>query len=126
MSYVYINLFNKGVHAEVNPDEAIVRLQEQFPEAVVLPGDQLARSARRAEQLDQTNPANQTVVKKRWWDARNAGPAYAFYSPSGTGPRIEGVTKRYQAAVHSDAAFPEAARSRIVPFLRPLRPEAAA
>jgi hypothetical protein len=29
MSYVYINLFNKGSQAELNPDEPIVRLQER-------------------------------------------------------------------------------------------------
>jgi len=124
MSYVYIKLFNSGSHAELNPDKAIIRLQEQFPAAVVLPGDQLAVSAHRAEQhLDQSNPANQAVMKKLWWDVRHAGPAYAFYIPTETGLRIEGVIKRYQADFHSEVAFPAALHSRIVGFLRSLIPE---
>jgi len=123
MSYIYINLFNQRDRGQLNPDEAVVRLQERFPEANVLPGDQLALSARRAEEnLKQTNPANRAVVQKLFWDAQYLGPAYAFRIPPGPAPSIEGVIKRYQADFHSDGRFPEGMRARVIAFLRCLIP----
>jgi hypothetical protein len=90
MDYLYVNLFNERDRGRLNPDEAIVRLQQQFPEAIILPGDQLALSARRAEQnLDQANSAQRAVAQKLRWDAQHLGPAYAFYIPAGPGPRIK-------------------------------------
>jgi hypothetical protein len=124
MAYLCINLFNKPDRIPLEPDEAIVRLQEQFPEAIVLPGDQLALSAARAEQnLDQANPSNRAVVQKLRWDAQNLGPAHAFFIP-GPRRRIDGVIKRYQAdfdghapcdeglqgADHRLSSFPDPAR----------------
>jgi hypothetical protein len=125
MAFIYLNLFPHRERGQLNPEDVIVRLQEAFPEAIVLPGDQLALSARRAEQnLDQTNPANRTVVQKLWWDARHLGPAYAFYIPAEPGSRrIDGVIRRYQADFHSDAPLSEAMQGRILTFLRSLIPQ---
>ena len=96
-----------------------MRLQEQFAEAIVLPGDQLALSARRAEQkLDATKPADRAVIEKLWWDAEYLGPAYAFYIPAGPGTRIDGVLKRYQADFVGDAPFAEGLRGSS-PFFIP-------
>src|SRR5437016_5352769 len=104
MSYFYINLFDQRDRGGLKPDEAIVRLQEQFPEAIVLPGDQLASTAHRAEEeLDQAKPAEHAVVRKLWWDAQHLGPAYAFYIPAAPEGPIDGVIKRFQADFHSDA-----------------------
>jgi hypothetical protein len=123
MSYIYINLFSQRDRAQLNPDEVIVRVREHFPEAIVLPGDQLAFSAQRAEKnLDLTNPANRAVVQKLWRDSQQLGPAYAFHIPARPGPRIEGVIKRYQADFHSDAPFPEGMRARVFAFLGSLIP----
>ncbi len=106
MAYLSVNLFDYRDQAQLDPDEAVVRLQEKFPEAIVLPGDQLALSARRAEQnVDQSNSAERAVVQKLRWDAQNLGPAYAFYIPCGPGARIDGVLKRYQADFDSEAPF---------------------
>jgi hypothetical protein len=123
MSYIYINLSHQGTAAQLNPDEAIIRLQEHFPEAIVLPGDQLALGAQRTEQrLDPNRAADRAVVQKLWWDAQHSGPAYAFYIPAGTEPRIEGVIKRYQSDFQSDASVSPTMRARIVAFLRSLIP----
>jgi hypothetical protein len=123
MCYFYINLSRHGPVVRLDPDEAIIRLQELFPEAIVLPGDQLALAAQRTEQrLGQSEAANRAVIQKLWWDAQHSGPAYAFYVPPGAEPRIEGVIKRYQADFHSEAPLSSAMRARIVAFLRSLIP----
>jgi hypothetical protein len=123
MPYIYLNLFPQRERGQLDPDEAIVRLQECFPEAIVLPGDQLVLSAHRAEQnLDHTNPANRTVVRKLWWDAQHLGPAYAFHVPAGPGPRIDGIIKRYQADFSGDSPLSETMHARILAFLRSLIP----
>ena len=123
MAYLCINLFNQRDRGRLDPDEAIVRLQEQFPDAIVLPGDQLALSARRAEHnLDQTNPADRAIIQKLWWDAEHLGPAYAFYIPVGPRSRISGVLKRYQADFVVDTPLTEGMRERIMAFLRSLIP----
>jgi hypothetical protein len=123
MAYLYINLFDHRDQGRLDPDEAVVRLQEQFPEAIVLPGDQLSLSARRAEHnLDPANPANRAVAQKLCWDAQHLGPAYAFYIPAGPAARINGVVKRYQADFHCDAPIAEDMRARLIGFLRSLIP----
>lgn len=123
MGYLSINLFDHRDRARIDPDQAVVRLQERFPEAIILPGDQLALSARKAEQkLDQSNAAERAVVQKLWWDAQHLGPAYAFYIPGGPGARIDGVLKRYQADFDSEAPFTEGMHARIIDFLRSLVP----
>lgn len=126
MFYLYVNLLHRDGQFQLNPDEAVVRLQEHFPEAIILPGDQLARSAQRAErQLDSANAAHRAVVAKLWWDAQHSGPAYAFFLPAGVEPRVDGVIKRYQADFHSDTPVSEPLRARIVAFLRSLIPAGA-
>jgi hypothetical protein len=123
MPYLYINLLNERDRGQLRPDDAMVRLQEHFPEAIVLPGDQLALSAHRAQKnLDRGDPADQAVVQKLWWDAQHLGPAYAFYIPAGSEPRLEGVVKRYQADFHGPGRVSEGMRVRIVAFLRFLIP----
>ena len=124
MSYLYLNLFDpRGRGGELNPDEHIARLKRYFQEAIVLPGDQLALSARRAEEkLDRANPADQAVIRKLWWDAQHLGPAYTFQIPAGQNGPIKGVIKRYQADFHSDATISEGMRARIKAFLFSLIP----
>jgi len=123
MSYLFINLFSQRERCQLNPDEAILRLQEQFPEAIVLPGDQLTLSARRADRnLVLTNPANRVVVEKLARDAQHLGPAYAFQIPMADAPNIEGVIKRYQADFHCAVPFADEIRRRIIAFLQSLIP----
>jgi hypothetical protein len=123
MPYLYINVFRPGTPWQLNPDEAVIQLQQSFPEALVLPGDQLVRSALRAEQqLDARNPAENSVIEKLWWDAEHSGPAYGFYIPAGAEPRVDGVLKRYQADFVSTGAISEALHARITEFLRSLLP----
>ena len=38
MSYLYINLYSQRDRANLDPEAAVLRLQKQFPEAIVLPG----------------------------------------------------------------------------------------
>jgi hypothetical protein len=121
--FIYVNLLRPGNPWRLDPDDAVVRLQQTFPEAIVLPGDQLVRSAQRADQsVDATNPAQRQVVEKLWWDARHSGPAYAFYLPIGTEERIDGVIKRFRADFYSDRTISESLHTRILEFLRSLVP----
>jgi hypothetical protein len=126
MPYVYLNLFRPGTPWQLDPDAAVIRLQERFPEVIVLPGDQLVRSAQHAErQLDSTESAQKQVIDKLWWDADHSGPAYAFYFPAGTEPRVDGIIKRYQADFVSDTPLSESFHARIVDYLQSLIPPGA-
>src|SRR5260370_38892146 len=108
MPALHMNLLDQRDQGRLDPDEAVVRLQEQFPEAIVLPGDQLSQSAHRAEQnLDQANPANRAVVQKLWWDAQHLGPAYAFYILAGPAAPTDSRLKPHQADFHSEPPIAE-------------------
>jgi hypothetical protein len=76
MAYLFLNLYGQRERGHLDPDEAIVRLQEAFPEAIVRPGDQLFLRTRQAEQhLDPADAAQCVVVARLQDEARTLGPA---------------------------------------------------
>jgi hypothetical protein len=123
MSYIFLNLFPQRDRGRLDPDQAIIRLQQHFPDAVLLPGDQLTQNAHMAaKQLDTSNRGNRAVAEKLARDARELGPANAFRIPTADGPPIQGVSRRFQADFHSDAPIPHALRARMIAFLNSLIP----
>lgn len=123
MSFLELNLFKHPSGAELDPGAVIPRLRAAFPEAEVLPGDQLAAEARRAEaflakelQANPNSPARWILESLRR-KAQTYGPAYAFRISTEGGKVIKGNARRFNVTFLFDEPLPEDLRQRLIDFL---------
>jgi hypothetical protein len=96
MAFLNLTRYQHPSGLAFDPDKVIQRVKAEFREATVLPGDQLAEEARRAEdrlghQLKENpeGPARRVVESLRR-KAEAYGPAYAFaaHLPPSMAPEI--------------------------------------
>jgi hypothetical protein len=109
---------------ELDPRQAIQRLQDWFPEAVVLPGDQLARAADQAEvffadqlKSDRDGPESRVIASLRG-KASRYGPALAFRIPVDASRWIDGSARRVDITFQYDDPLPERLGDQVVAFLK--------
>jgi hypothetical protein len=124
LSFIILDLNESEERAELDPHQAIKRLQEWFPEATCLPGDQLTRSVDHAEVLFAGPPgssmrgAERRVVESLRRKAGLYGPALAFQIPVDAARWIRGSARRVDITFNYDEPLPEALRNRIVEYLK--------
>jgi hypothetical protein len=114
VGFLKLNVYGHPSDAVLDPGTVVQRVEEEFPETTVLPGDQLARSAERAQAL---GAADQVVDTLR----RNStlyGPAYAFEIPIREGEVLRGRARRHDVTFLFDKPLPEELRQRLLAFLR--------
>ena len=110
--------------AGLDPHQAIRKLQDWFPEAAVLPGDQLARSVEHAEaffaeELSKVGGGPETrVVESLRRKASRYGPSFAFRIPVDPGKAIQGSARRADITFNYDDPLPDRVRERLVEFLK--------
>jgi hypothetical protein len=124
LSFIILDLNESEPRAELDPHQAIKRLQEWFPEATFLPGDQLARSVEHAEAL-LAGPTDGTmsgperrVVESLRRKAILYGPALAFEIPVDSDRWIRGSARRVDITFNYDEPLPDALRNRLVEYLK--------
>src|SRR5262249_31476415 len=109
---------------ELDPHQAIKRLQEWFPAATCLPGDQLTQSVDHAKVLF-AGPSGSTLSdpERRVGESlrRKAGlygPALAFQIPVDAARWIRGAARRVDITFNYDEPLPDALRNRLVQYLK--------
>jgi hypothetical protein len=124
MPYLGLRLYRHPSGAVLDPAAVIQKLQKSFPEATLVPGDQLALRAERAEAFLgnelRANPEGpgRTVVETLRRNAREFGPAYAFEIPLACGQKIRGTARRFDVTFLLDQPFPDDVRQRLLAFLQ--------
>jgi hypothetical protein len=114
MGFLKLNVYGHPLGASLDPDQVIQKVTESFPEARVVPGDQLTLSAERAT----AEGAADHVVATLRHNAQSYGPAYAFEIPLPDGRSIQGRVRRYDVALLFDEPLPEELRSRFIDWLK--------
>src|SRR5207253_570626 len=116
MGFLRLNLYGHPSGAVFDPDMVLQRVQEEFPEAVVLPGDQLTLAAERAQAQGAASHVAETLRR----NAHSYGPARAFRLPVPAGGTVQGRVRRYDVAFLYDHPLAEELKHRILAFLRAL------
>lgn len=122
MPFLELDLYEHPSGEAFKPEEVIQKLRAAFPEATVLPGDQLALRAQRAEaKAHLLSPQSASVIVETLWrNARQLGPAYAFEIPTTAGCRVRGNARRYNVTFLSEGPLSPALHERILAFLKSL------
>jgi hypothetical protein len=124
VSFIILDLNESEGRAELDPHQAILRLQDWFPGATVLPGDQLTQSVERAEsffgalQSDRMSDPEKRVVESLRRKAHRYGPALAFQIPVDSGRSIQGSARRVDITFNYDDPLPDPLRDRVVEYLK--------
>ena len=114
--FLKLNAYGHPRGAVFDPDFVIQNVKERFPETTVMPGDQLALSAKRAAA---EGAADQVVATLRR-NAQAYGPAYAFEIPFPGGRSIHGRARRYDVTLSFDEPLPEELQNCLIAWLRSL------
>jgi hypothetical protein len=124
MGFLELNLFRHPSGAELDPGAVIRKAQRWFPQALLIPGDQLALRAENAEALwakelqADPNGRGRIVVDTLWRNAREYGPAYAFRIPLEGAEPVQGVARRYDVIFLFDDPLPTELYNRLLEFLK--------
>lgn len=123
MEFLDLNLYRHPSGVAFDPAAVIEKVKGSFPEAILLPGDQLAKRAEHAESVAgrlglDTAPI---IVETLRRNARAYGPAYAFQIPQPGGkPPIQGLARSVNVQFLFEEPLPEETRNRLIAFLRSL------
>jgi hypothetical protein len=124
VSFLLLTLYKHPSGAILDPELVIRALRAYFPEAEVLPGDQLAAEADRAEafladrfRANPEAPARRVVASLRR-KAETYGPAYAFRIARPGGSPIRGTARRYDLIFLFDEPLSPEFRQRVLTFLK--------
>jgi hypothetical protein len=126
MGFLNLSLYQHPAGLAFDPDKVIERVKAAFPEVTVLPGDQLAAEARRAEEFfgreleDAPEGPARRVVESLRRKACAYGPAYAFHIPLAGGGQLKGVARGVNVQIAFDDPIPDEVRRRLLEFLRSL------
>lgn len=124
MAFIILDLNESEGATELDPRQAVSKLQDWFPEAAVLPGDQLARSVEHAEaffteELSKSVSGPETrVVESLRRKASRYGPSFAFRIPVDSSKSIQGSARRVDITFNYDDPLPDPVRERLVEFLK--------
>jgi hypothetical protein len=124
LSFLILDLNENPRGAELDPSHAIRKLQDWFPEATVLPGDQLARSVEHAEtffaqQLSLgVDAPERRVVESLRRKASRYGPSLAVQIPIDSGEPITGSARRVDLTFNYVEPMTDGVRNRLVEFLK--------
>jgi hypothetical protein len=124
MSFILLNLHDSERTEELDPDQAIRRLQDWFPGATVLPGDQLARSVEHAESFfggptgNRVGDAEKRVVESLRRKSILYGPALAFQIPVDSVRAIRGSARCVDITFNFDDPLPDPIRDRVIEHLK--------
>jgi hypothetical protein len=114
-----LSLYEHPSGAQFDPNAAIQKVKTWFPDATVLPGDQLALRAQHAEKIaDQLGAEGSRIVSTLWRNAKLYGPAYAFRIPLPGGSPIEGLARRVNVQFLFEEPLPQGMRERLLDFLK--------
>jgi len=116
MAFMELNRFKDLDAGVFDPGLIIEQLRMAFPTVRVLPGDQLALQAQRAEEFG----AADLVVRTLRRNQQEYGPAYAFEISADGAQNIRGTARRYDVTFLFDHALSEAWHERLLSFLRTL------
>ena len=116
MSYMKLNRYGDPTSEVFDPAAVIEKARQAFPDVQVMPGDQLALAADRAEAAG----AAEHVVRTLRRNQQEFGPAFSFEIGIGGGKVIQGRARRYDVTL----LFPESLsgewRQQVSDFLRGL------
>ncbi len=126
MGFLNLSLYQHPSGKSFDPNKVVRKVKAAFPEARVLPGDQLAAEVRRAEvalapQLREApaGPALRVVESLRR-KASAYGPAYAFDVPVPGGGTVRGLARSTNVQVLFDDPLPGDIHCRLTEFLMSL------
>jgi hypothetical protein len=126
MSFLELNLYEHPSGVAFDAANVIQRVKAYFPEATVLPGDQLAAEASRAEtfladelRANPDGPAR-VVVESLRRKAAAYGPAFAFRIPAPKGGVIQGLARSVNVQFLFEDGLPAETRNRLIEFLKSL------
>jgi hypothetical protein len=126
MAFLNLGLHKHPSGLAFDPEKVIQRVRAAFPEATILPGDQLAEETRRAEEAlaqqlkDNPDGPARRVVESLRRKAEAYGPAYAFRMPVLGGAEVKGLARSVNVQFLFDEPLPEEVRRRLTEFLRSL------
>jgi hypothetical protein len=120
MAFFDLNLYEHPSGAQFDPDAVIQKVKTCFPEATVLPGDQLALRAQHAERIAAQlgSEGSRIVTDTLWRNAKLYGPAYAFRIPLAQGKHVEGLARRVNVQFLFEEPLSEGMRERLLEFLK--------
>jgi hypothetical protein len=124
LSFIILDLYESDGKDELDPCEAIMKLQDWFPGTTVLPGDALAQSVERAESFFAAamgkgmSDAEKRVVESLRRKASRYGPALAFEIPVDSVRSIRGSARRVDITFNYDDPLPDPIKERIVEYLK--------
>jgi hypothetical protein len=116
MGFLRLTVYDHPSDAVFDPDAVLQKVQQEFPETVVLPGEQLTLAAEQAQAQEAAGHVVETLRR----NARSYGPARAFRVPVPEGASVQGRVRRYDVAFLFDEPLPEALRHRLLHLLRSL------
>ena len=126
MAVFNLNLYRHPSGVAFDPDKVLHKARAFFPEADMLPGDQLANEVQFAERFfaqelasDPTSSARYVIGSLRR-KAQSYGPAYAFVIPRQDGSPIRGLARSVNVQFLVDEPLSEGMRDRLLGFLRSL------
>jgi hypothetical protein len=102
-----------------DPNKVVARLRREFPGIDVDPKDYAWRDFDLFVQHGLVDESGALGVAAR--DARSRGPVWLFRLPAAGGVSVRGSAERHFVGFHSETAFPEPLRSRLIRFVEGLR-----
>jgi len=102
-----------------DPSKVVARLRREFPGIDVDPQDYAWRDFDLFVRRGLVDESGALGVAAR--DARRRGRLWLFRLPAADGVTVRGSAERHYVRFHSDTAFPEPLRSRLIGFAEGLR-----
>lgn len=113
MGFIKLNRYGDPSHSVFDAAAVVEKARQTFPDVQVLPGDQLALSAERAD----AQGAADHVVRTLRRNQQEYGPAIAFEIGIEGGETIQGRARRYDVTFLFPVSLPALWRQRLFDFL---------
>jgi len=118
MGFLKLNRYGDPTGVVFDPEAIIEKVRRDFAGVEILPGDQLALSAKNAASAG----VAEHVVKALDRNQKSYGPAYAFEIPIKGHSPIQGRARRFDVTFIFAEPLPSDWRNRLMAFLQELGP----